>query len=163
MAGLFEGLPTLTADQWGGAVVPVDTHLAEGQSPQSGLIPLASILASAPTLAADYTIGAESTNVRALEIQLKDIDGNDLTEVTPITLGVFSSATGTGFATGGSTGIAIGTDGALLAVVAKKLFLITSEADGHIDLTWTDTGTEAVYLGIVSGNTLIMSAVIANT
>jgi hypothetical protein len=41
-----------------------------------------------------------------------------------------------------------GTDGALLAVVAKKYFLATSETDGDIDLTWTDTGTEVAYLGL---------------
>jgi hypothetical protein len=112
----------------------------------------------------EYTIGDEGTNVRAIAIQLKDANGNDLDHVAMVILGVFSTATGTALATGGSTGIAIGTDGLVCAtLVAKKLFVLTSEADGDIDLTWTDTGTEAVYLGIMLPNgKLAMSAVIAN-
>jgi hypothetical protein len=44
-------------------------------------------------------------------------------------------------ATGGSTGIAIGASGKLLAVVAKKVFKAISTTAGVIALTWTDTGT----------------------
>lgn len=102
-----------------------------------------------PCVDATITVGAEATNVRAITIQLKDINGNDIDYVETVELIVFADSTMTAFAsTGGSTGIAIGTDGALLAVVAKKYFLATSEADGDIDLTWTDTGTEAAYLGV---------------
>jgi hypothetical protein len=78
---------------------------------------------------------------------------------------MYTTSARTAFATtGGSTGIAIGTDGALLAVVAKKLFLVTSEADGDIDLTWTDTGTESVSLALYLPNgTVVTSAAFANT
>jgi hypothetical protein len=121
-------------------------------------------MCAAAVAAAEFTIGGEGTNVRAIAIQLKDALGSDLAHIASVLMGVFSAASGTAFATtGGSTGIAIGTDGALLAIVAKKLFVLTSEADGDIDLTWTDTGTEAVYLGIVLPNgKLAMSGIIQN-
>jgi len=98
---------------------------------------------------ATITVGAENTNVRAITIQLKDANGNDLDSVEEVEIGLFLTADRLAYvATGGSTGIAIGTDGALSTIVAKKRFLATCEADGDIDLTWTDTGTEAAYLGI---------------
>jgi hypothetical protein len=111
-----------------------------------------------------WTIGAEANNARAIGIQLKDADGQDTIGVKAVTMGVFADANGNAFATtGGSTGIAIGTDGALLALVAKKLFVLTSEADGDIDLTWTDTAAEAVYLGVFLPNgSIAMSPKIQN-
>lgn len=120
---------------------------------------------SHPCVDATITVGAENTNVRAITIQLKDAYGNDISEVTQVGIAVFANAAGTAYAsTGGSTGIAIGTDGALLTVVAKKYFLATSEADGDIDLTWTDTGTESVAVGVIlpNGNIVITDA-FANT
>lgn len=94
-------------------------------------------------------VGAENTNVRAITIQLKDANGNDLDTVEEVEIGVFLDAGRLAYVvTGGSTGIAIGTDGALLALVAKKRFVATCEADGDIDLTWTDTGTEVAFLGV---------------
>jgi hypothetical protein len=114
---------------------------------------------------ASITVGAEVANVRAITIQLKDAQGNDLTVRQSVLIAVLADANGDAFVTtGGSTGIAIGTDGALLALVAKKLFLAISEDDGDIDLTWTDTGTEAAYLAVVLPNgKLIISAAMTNT
>lgn len=111
------------------------------------------------------TVGTENTNVRAITIQLKDGQGADLAIRGSVHIAVFADANGDAFvATGGSTGIAVGTDGALLPIVTKKLFLAVSEADGDIDLTWTDTGTEAAYLGIILPNgKLVISAALTNT
>ena len=114
-----------------------------------------------PCVDASITVGDEDTNVRAITIQLKDAKGADIDYVETVEIIMYASAAMTAFATtGGSTGIAIGTDGALLAVVAKKVFLATSEADGDIDLTWTDTGTESVALGLrlPTGRIVITSA-----
>ena len=118
-----------------------------------------------PCVDAVITVGAEVTNVRNITIQLQDADGNDINYVQQVGIVLFTDATMTAYATtGGSTGIAIGTDGALLAVVAKKYFLATSEADGDIDLTWTDTGTEQVAVGVVLPNgRVVVSAAFANT
>ena len=114
---------------------------------------------------ATFTIGDEASNARAITVQLTDAAGADVASVQPVMLGVFANSAGTAFATtGGTTGIAIGTDGALLAMVAKKLFIATCEADGDIDLTWTDTDVESVYLGVlVAGGTWAMSEEILNT
>jgi hypothetical protein len=114
---------------------------------------------------ASITVGAESTNVRQIAIQLKDGEGNDLAHRAAVQIAVLADANGDAFvATGGSTGIAVGTDGALVPIVAKKLFLAISEADGDIDLTWTDTGTEAAYLAVILPNgKMIISAALTNT
>ena len=102
-----------------------------------------------PCVGATITVGAEATNVRAITIQLTDANGDDIAYAETVELLVYADAAQAAFVTtGGSTGIEIGTDGALLGVVAKKYFLATSETDGDIDLTWTDTGTEAAYLGV---------------
>lgn len=110
---------------------------------------------------ATITVGAEAGDARAITIQLTDANGDDIDFRGAVQIAVLADANGDAFvATGGSTGIAIGTDGALLAIVAKKLFLAISEADGDIDLTWTDIGTEAAYLAVIlpDGSMVISSA-----
>jgi phage protein D len=109
--------------------------------------------------------GATVANQRDITIQLKDAKGNDIDYVAEVEIGMFLTADRLAYVvTGGSTGIAIGTDGALLALVAKKRFVATSEADGDIDLTWTDTGTEAAFLGVkLPSGRYVMSAALANT
>ena len=119
-----------------------------------------------PCVGATITVGAEATNVRAITIQLTDSEGNDIAyqEVVDVfvTLGANLNAIVT---TGGSTGIAIGTDGAILStVVAKKHFIVASESDGDIDLTWTDTGTEAAYLAVrLPTGRVVFSDALTNT
>jgi branched-chain amino acid transport system substrate-binding protein len=55
-------------------------------------------------------------------------------------------------------------DGALLALVAKKVFLVTSEADGDIDFTWTDNATETVAIAVYLPNgRVVVSEAFANT
>jgi hypothetical protein len=114
---------------------------------------------------ATITVGPEETNVRAITVQLTDAAGADIATRQAVHIAVLADANGDAFAsTGGSTGIEIGTDGALLPVVAKKLFLAISEADGHIDLTWTDTGSEAAYLAVILPNgTMVISDAMTNT
>lgn len=103
-----------------------------------------------PCVDATITVGAENTNVRAITIQLKDAEGRDINYQEIVEVFVVGAANLNAIiTTGGSTGIAIGTDGAILETrVAKKVFTIASEADGDIDLTWTDTGTEVAYLAL---------------
>lgn len=134
-----------------------------GLTPKNNLISNG-IEVTHPCVDATITVAAEAGDARAITIQLKDALGNDVAEVTPVEIHMFANAAMTAYVTtGGSTGIAIGTDGALLAVVAKKFFLATSEADGDIDLTWTDTGTEAAYLGLKLPNgRMIVSAALTN-
>ncbi|MEE4452868.1 hypothetical protein [Novosphingobium resinovorum] len=114
---------------------------------------------------ASITVSAENANVRTIAIQLRDAQGRDIAHRASVQIAVLADANGDAFvATGGSTGIAAGADGALLPVVAKKLFLAISEADGDIDLTWTDTGTEAAYLAVILPNgRMVISAALTNT
>jgi hypothetical protein len=114
---------------------------------------------------ASIAVGAEITNVRAIAIQLKDARGNDISHRAMVEIALLLDTNGDAFvATGGSTGIAIGTDGALLPIVAKKMWRAISEADGDIDLTWTDTGTEAAYLAVILPNgRMVISAALTNT
>jgi hypothetical protein len=118
-----------------------------------------------PCVDATVTVAAENANVRAITIALKDIFGAAINYVETVEIIVFGAADMLSFATtGGSTGIAIGTNGALLTIVAKKLFRATSEADGTIDLTWTDTGTESVAVGVrLPNGRVVVSSAFANT
>ena len=112
---------------------------------------------------ATITVGTETTNVIPITVQFEKADGSDMDAVTHAEVFVFADAAGLAAATGGSTGIAAGTDGALIStLVAKKHFVVSSEVDGDLDLTWTDTGTEAVYLGIkLPTGRMVFSSVIA--
>lgn len=105
-----------------------------------------------PCVGATITVSAEgatTANTRDITIQLTDSNGEDINYVETVEIVMFLTADRKAFVvTGGSTGIDVGTDGALLDVVAKKMFLATSEADGDIDLEWLDTGTEAAFLGL---------------
>jgi hypothetical protein len=119
---------------------------------------------SRPCVDASIVVGAENTNVRTITIQLKDAEGRDIDYVETFELIVFGDANGTSFSTGGSTGVAIGTDGALQAAIAKIWFLCTSEADGDWDGTYTDTGTAAAFLGVrLPNGRVIMSSAMTNT
>lgn len=120
-----------------------------------------------PCVDATITVGAEGASVanqREITIQLKDADGNDIDYVETFEIIMFTTAARTAFATtGGSTGLAIGTDGALLAIVAKKHFIATSEADGDWDGTYVDTGTEPVFMGVrLPNGRIVMSSALTN-
>lgn len=118
-----------------------------------------------PAVDAVVTVGDEAANVRQISIQLRDARGNNINRVTEVEIGVFLNNNRTAYVvTGGSTGIAIGASGALLAVVAKKRFLATSTAAGLITLTYTDTADEAGYIGVKlpNGNWVMGSQALTN-
>jgi len=126
-----------------------------------------SIEITRPCVDATITVSAEAAttaNTRDITVQLLDADGNDIDYVETVEVIMFLNAAKTAFVvTGGSTGIDVGTDGALLDVVAKKYFLATSEADGDIDLEWLDTGTEVAFLGIrLPNGRIVMSSALTN-
>ena len=93
--------------------------------------------------------GATVANQRDITMQFTKADGTDCDAVVFFKIHMFADAAGAAFVTtGGSTGVAAGTDGALLATVAKKSFLATSESDGDFDCIYTDTGTESVFMAV---------------
>jgi len=111
---------------------------------------------------ATITVGTEASNVINVTIQLKDYAGNDLDVANSIIAYCSSTATGLDrVTTTVSTETAIGTDGSLGIILAKSMYLLISEADGDIDLNFTDTGTNSFYLVLVLPNgKLAVSAVI---
>lgn len=93
--------------------------------------------------------GASVANQRDITLQLRDANGDAIDYTCPVKIMLFTSSAMTAHVvTGGSTGIATGGTGSLLAIVAKKIFSAVSSAAGVISLIYTDTGTEAVYLAV---------------
>lgn len=102
---------------------------------------------TSPAIYATAVIGAEAADARTITITVKDRQGNPINYCADVELQVLLNAGGTDFAaTGGSTGIAQGASGKLLAVVAKKIFRAKTTTAGVIVCTYTDTGTEACHL-----------------
>lgn len=93
------------------------------------------------------TVGADAGTTVAVDIQLNDPEGNALAEVGVVDWYLSDSANGVGVATTApSGGIAIGTDGELVEVVADKVGTLISEIDGHSDLVVTEAGAATWYL-----------------
>lgn len=120
---------------------------------QEGNLDANGIAITQPCVDATITVSAEgatTANTRDITIQLKDANGDDIAYQEIVDVFVVGAANLNAIVgTGGSTGIGIGADGAILStVVAKKHFIVASEADGDIDLEWLDTGTEAAYLAV---------------
>jgi len=114
---------------------------------------------------ASITVGAEASDVRAITIQLKDANGNNLDEAGYFEIIMFSSSAMTDFMSGGgSTGLAAGASGKLQAVIAKLLFRAISTTSGVWAGTYTDTGTAAGYLAIrIPNGRIIGGGTITNT
>lgn len=112
---------------------------------------------------ASITVAAESADVREIAVVVKDANGDAVDERVVFWAYLTLDANPDAFVvTGGSTGIALGTAafGAVLAVVAKKIFLVVTEADGTLSLKWTDTGTEVAFLNLMlpNGNRIVSTA-----
>jgi len=113
------------------------------------------------------TVGDQSSNDRTITMQFKDTNGDDIDYTAQFDIYLYTSSARTAYATtGGTTGLVAGTDGALLAILAKKHFIATAEADGDFDATWTDTatGAETVSIGVkLPTGRIVNTAAFANT
>ena len=95
------------------------------------------------------TIGAVIANVRAVTVQVKNADAVNLARTAHLRLTVYNSAAATALGTGGTTGIAIGANGMIIATITAKLvFDVKTDATGLWTGTYTDTGSAAAYLGV---------------
>lgn len=93
--------------------------------------------------------GATVANQRNISLILKDDEGDAINYAEMVELIVFASSAMLDFtATGGSTGIAAGGNGKILALVAKKVFRAITTTAGLLDVIYTDTGTDVGYLGV---------------
>lgn len=113
---------------------------------------------------ATITVGAEASDARAITVTFLDANGVAVDTYVRGELHVLLDAAGAAYVvTGGSTGIAQGASGKILATVAKKIFKYTSTVAGVLTLTWTDTGTEAAYLGVLLPNgRMVISSALTN-
>ena len=98
-----------------------------------------------------FTIGAEDTNSINVALQLEDANGAAIAAIGVVHAYLSDSATGDGVvATAPDGDIAVGTDGTVLGeLVADKVFLLQSEADGDIDLDIGEAGALTVYLCVI--------------
>lgn len=123
------------------------------------------IQVTAPAVDAVVTVGAEASDARAITIQLNDSLGKPIDYAEEVEIATFTTQARAAYAvTGGSTGIAIGASGSLSTIVAKKRFYATSTTAGVIALTYTDTGTEAMAIGVrlPSGRWVMGSQLLTN-
>ena len=98
---------------------------------------------------ASFTIGAETTNVINVGVQLMD-RGHEVTQRVGLLAYLSDDANGDSVAGTAPTTVAIGTDGVAIPLVAGKCFLLTSEADGDIDINITlSSGADTWYLVLV--------------
>lgn len=89
----------------------------------------------------------KAANARTITVQLYDDKNKVIDYVEDVDITAVLDAGGVDYAvTGGTTGIAQGASGKVLAVVAKKFFKAKTTAAGLLVFTYTDTGTEAVFI-----------------
>ncbi len=104
-------------------------------------------------LDASFVIGAEAADVINVGIQLKDADGADIAVRGNVFAYLSDDANGDSVAgTAPDGGVAVGTDGLAIPVVAGKAFELISEADGDIDLDITESAGATWYLILVLPN-----------
>jgi len=96
--------------------------------------------------------GATQADQRDITITLLDGNGNALDYAEEFTIENYAASTMLDWSSGGSTGLAQGASGKLLALVAKKIFKGITTTGGVITLTYVDTGTVASYLAITLPN-----------
>lgn len=125
-----------------------------GHSPFSG----------APCDGASFTIGAESSNVINVAIQLKSGTA-DLAERAGLLAYFSTDATGdTKKGTDANMSVAGGTDGHTTELVADFLYFLVSESDGDIDVAITKTDAGSVYLNLIlPTGQIVTSAIITFT
>ncbi len=100
-----------------------------------------------------FVIGGEAGNIINVGIQLKDSAGVDLAVRGAITAYLSDDANGDSIAaTAPDGGVAIGTDGVAIPIVANKALQLVSEADGDIDIDITESGVDTWYLILVMPN-----------
>lgn len=113
---------------------------------------------------ATFTIGTETANVITVAVLLKTTGGDTLAIRGVVHWILFDDATGdTVTATAPDGGVAAGTNGWSLAIVAGKHGIAGTEASGTLDLAITHAaGAKTVYLGIIlpDGSRVISNAIV---
>ena len=107
----------------------------------------------AAAFGATIVVGAEVPNVINVTVQLEDANGVNLAIPVAVPFYLADDAAGLDPSTAGpSVGTTIGTDGAIVPMVADLSGILVSEADGAIDIDLEDAATPTFYLVIVLAN-----------
>jgi hypothetical protein len=102
---------------------------------------------------ATIVVGAEDTNKINVAIQLKDYSGDDLAVRGSVQAFLSDATAGEAAAATAPSGhVAVGTDGGVIHLVTDKVFVLTSEADGDIDIDITEAAGATWYLVIILPN-----------
>jgi len=111
---------------------------------------------------AAFVIGVEGGNVINVGIQFQNAAGSDITSQASVLFYLADDANGNvPSATAPDGGIAIGADGAMIEWTANLSGLLTSEADGDIDIDLTESGVATWYLVLIMPNgSLVISGAI---
>lgn len=127
-----------------------------------GNLTLGSVQLDKAPLKATFTVGAEAGNAITVAVQLADMNGNALANRGAVLLYLSDDANGDSIAgTAPDGGVAAGTDGLLIPLVAGKCFLATSESDGDIDVVVTESGVDTWYLvAVLPHGELVVSGAI---
>jgi len=107
-------------------------------------------LDGAPLLAT-FVVGAETGgNTINVSIALKDAGGTAIAVRGSVFAYMSDDANGDAIAAAAASGgVAIGTDGLAIPVVAAKAFQLVSESDGHIDVNVVEAAGATWYLVVV--------------
>jgi hypothetical protein len=107
------------------------------------------------------TLTAEAANARTASLQLKDFAGKDLAIRGGITFFLSDDANGDSVAAAApSGGVAAGADGITVPLVAGKVFLLLSEADGDIDIVITEAAAKTFYAcAVLDGVVTVIGAI----
>jgi hypothetical protein len=99
----------------------------------------------------EFTVGAENAGAGTINVvlQAKDAYDRDLDHAIRLPWYLSSDSAGQAIATAHSGGCAIGTDGFLTEWTANLSGMLTFEADGDADITFTEAGALTTYLVIV--------------
>lgn len=109
-----------------------------------------------------FTIGTEAANAINVAMQFNDYSGSPLAVRSSVFVYLSDDANGDSVAgTAPDGGVAVGTDGLAIPLVAAKAFQCTSESDGDLDLTITESGVDTWYVVVVlpSGELTVSGAV----
>lgn len=99
---------------------------------------------------ADVTVGDQSSNARAITIQLKDYAGNDLEERASIIAYISGASGGDALCTTAFDTFEVDGDGVVIKTLTTGTIIqLVSESDGDIGLTIEDTQARTGYLNLI--------------
>lgn len=103
---------------------------------------------------ATFDLGTSTTSPRTITIQLTDYAGENLTNSAMVIAYLSNDAAGLGIDTPANlTSVADGGAGALVELKANTAYLLLSDVNGQIQMTFTkSTGVPSFYLSIVLAN-----------